>query len=161
MVARAGKRRAALYGAALLALLGVVSAALGLGEGARGPEQQRSAAITGLRATLLDQETPLATGAVAWTTRWRLCWDPVPGASAYLLTTVTSEGVSPISRLLDQRCYTLTVASGTARASGQRPGRRAQLSLMEVQLAVSVAARLSDGSNGPPSPDIPVAAPYP
>ncbi len=71
------------------------------------------------------------------------------------------EGVDPVARRIERRCYSLTVATGTARAPGGRPGRRAQLSLMEVQLSVSVAARLEDGSTGPWSPDVSVGAPYP
>lgn len=164
MVGQPGKRGLALGGAALLAALGI---ALGVSRalGENGPGQQDRAAtpsaVEGLRATLIDTETPLAGGRVAWRTRWRLCWRPARDAAGYFLTFVTSEGVGPVPRRIDRPCYSLTVATGTGPAPGRQPGRAAQLGLMQVQLSVSVAARLRDGSSGPPSPDVPVGTTYP
>jgi len=169
VVRRSGKRRAAVGGAALLCAALAVGIALAVvpkgdeGEqrGVTEPRGERGA-ITGMRAQLVDTEQPLPAGeGVAWTTRWRLCWDAVPGTTAYLLTIATSEGVSPSPVVRHRRCYALTVATGRAPAPGERPGRRAQLGLMEPQLAVSVAASLADGATGPPSPYVSVGERYP
>lgn len=119
-----------------------------------------SPALTGLKAELIDQETPLEGGRVSWSTRWRLCWELTPGAVGYLVTTATPEGVSPPGDTTDL-CFVLTVASGTADRRGERPTRSQQLSLMQTMLSVSVAARMSDGTVGPASPDIAVGSEYP
>lgn len=170
----AGERRRLLVGAVAVAAiaLGLAAAATldsSRPAGAASPAARAatpaappaaSAAITGFRATLTDEETPIEAG-VAWTTRWQLCWDAVPGADAYLLTIVTSEGVSPVPRTVSDTCYRLTVASGTAPRSGERPGRDGQVGLMEVHLSVSVAARFPDGRSGPNGPDFPVGSTYP
>lgn len=164
MVGRARKRGLALGGAALLAALAIgvgVSRSLA-GDGPTAPERGVTAGtVEGLRATLVDTETPLPAGGVAWQTRWRLCWRPVRGAKGYLLTFVTSEGVRPVPRRVDRTCYSLTVATGTGPGPGRRPGRRVQLGLIEVQLSVNVAAILRDGSSGPLSPGVSVGTTYP
>ena len=116
--------------------------------------------ITGLRTEVIDQEMPLEGGRVSWSTRWRLCWAMVPGATGYLVTAVTPEGAGP-PREIDQPCYDLTVANGVASQLGERPGRSQQLSLMQTMLSISVAARMSDGTVGPASPDIAVGSEYP
>lgn len=118
-----------------------------------------SAEVRGLRAELVDGEKASG-GEIAWWTTWRLCWDPVPGATAYLVTTVSFEGAGePVA--VTETCHELGVASGTTRGSGSYPGRGAQLIQMEISMSVSVAARMADGSVGPASPDIPVGAAFP
>lgn len=119
-----------------------------------------SAEITGLRAELIDQETAVEGVRVSWSTRWRLCWTPVPGAVGYLVTTATPEGIGP-PREIAEPCYELTVANGITTRHSDRPGRSHQLSLMQTTLSISVAARLGDGTIGPSSPDVPVGAEYP
>lgn len=119
-----------------------------------------SAEITGLRAELIDQETALDGWRVSWSTRWRLCWTPIPGAVGYMITTATPEGVGP-SREIAEPCYALTVANDITTRFGERPSRSHQLSLMQLSLSISVAAKLGDGRIGPSSPDIPVGAKYP
>jgi len=149
-------------GAALLAGLAIgLGAVLGPGESAeRRANAEAPGEIRGLRAELVDRERPRPGGGFAWTTAWRLCWAPVPGARGYFVTMVTSEGVSPRPRAIANRCFGLKVASGTAGRRGARPGRREQLDLIESMLSVSVAARLRDGSVGPAAPDLPVGRPY-
>ncbi len=109
---------------------------------------------------MIDQEMPLEGGRVSWSTRWRLCWEPTPGAVGYLVTTATPEGASPPGDTTDL-CFALTVANGIATRRGERPGRSQQLSLMRTMLSISVAARMSDGTVGPPAPDIAVGSEYP
>ena len=125
-----------------------------------GLREPPSPAITGLKAELIDDETPLERGRVSWSTRWRLCWAPTPGAVAYVVTTATPEGVSPPGETRDN-CFALSVANGYANRPGERPTRSQQLSLMQTMLSVSVAARMSDGTVGPASPDVAVGAQYP
>jgi hypothetical protein len=157
------ERRLLLGGAALLAALGLAAAAwlLPLGGSERAPAAAAAGELRGLRAELIDRETRTPDGRFAWTTAWRLCWSPVPGARGYLVTMVTSEGVDPRPRRTTNTCYSLTVASGTAARRGARPGRAGQLAVMESMLSVSVAAQLGDGSVGPAAPDLPVGRGHP
>lgn len=149
--------------------LGVVAVALGLivslrAAGSPGLDIPSAAAvgsleIRGLRAELIDGEKPAANGELTWWTTWRLCWDAVPGASDYLVSTVSFEGAG-IPRVVTGTCYDLGVANGTTRESGSYAGRTAQLIQLEISMSVSVEARLPDGTVGPASPDIPVASTY-
>ena len=128
----------------------------------RPPAQRRAGAddaeIRGFRATLTDRETVISKARISWSTRWRLCWTRVPGASAYVVTAVTAEGPGTRPRTVVKPCYVLTVARGVASRPGERPGKQVQLELMRAMLAVSVAARLPNRTLGPRSADIPVGA---
>jgi hypothetical protein len=157
------ERRLLLGGVALLAVLGLGLGAwlLPVGGSERRPAAASSGEVRGLRAELIDREAAKPGGGFAWTTTWRLCWAPIPGARGYLLTMVTSEGVDPRPRATAKTCYSLTVASGTAARRGARRGRPGQLAVMESMLSVSVAARLRDGSVGPAAPDVAVGRTYP
>ncbi len=115
--------------------------------------------ISGLRAELVDEEKPSG-GEIAWWTTWRLCWNPVPGASDYLVSTVSFEGPGR-PRPVSGTCHELGVANGSTRESGTYPGRSEQLIQAEVSMSVSVAARLADNTVGPASPDISVGKAYP
>jgi hypothetical protein len=145
--------------AALTASLGgTVAACAGSDSGGR--PAPASTAVTGLRATLRDDERRVQ-GRLVWTTRWELCWRPVRSARAYVVTTVTAEGVSPRPRVTTERCFALDVAKGVARRHGDRAGKAGQLSTISAMLSVSVAARFAGGTMGPPSPGVPVGEPYP
>jgi len=119
-----------------------------------------AAEITGLRAELIDQETALDGWRVSWSTRWRLCWTPIPGAVGYMITTATPEGIGP-AREIAEPCHAMTVANDITTRPGERPSRSHQLSQMRLSLSISVAAKLGDGRIGPSSPDIPVGAEHP
>lgn len=117
--------------------------------------------IAGLKAELIDQESRLPDGRVSWSTQWRLCWAPVPGAVAYKVTTITPEGVGPPGETTD-RCLALTVASGISERPRERPGRSREVDPMQsLTLSFTVAARLADGRVGPASPAIPMGRRYP
>jgi len=162
VVDRPEGRRALRAAAFTLSALALVVAAVLLwrdrGEAADPAPDMR---VSGLRAFLVDEEQRTPEGRYAWTTRWKLCWRPVPAATAYLITVVTSEGIDPQPREVDDPCYEVTVATGSSARKGARPGRDAQLSQMRSTLSVSVAAKLEGGATGPPSSDVEVATPYP
>ncbi len=144
-----------------LRLLGSPSQLSGSGPSASASAEQVTALeIRGLRAELIDGERPSGSGELAWWTTWRLCWSPVPGAQDYLVTTVSFEGPG-IPQPVSGTCHELSVASGTTRESGNYAGRDAQLVQMEVSMSVGVAARMTDGTIGPESPDISVGEAYP
>ena len=128
---------------------------------ASAPHDGASAEIRRLRATLVDRERRLPDGRVSWSTRWRLCWKPVPGARSYAIAVATSEGVDPRPRSTPRTCFGLVVANGVGRRRAERRGRDAQLSVMQAMLAVSVAAKLMNGRVGPWSEDVSVGARYP
>ena len=169
--------RHVLLRAAIVLILGLVLGAAGLGlfgprpapfetsssptaSNDQGEDGRSSLAIKGLQARLIDEERTADKGQIFWSTSWRLCWEPVPAANRYVVTEVSFEGAGG-SRELTEPCYELSVANGVTNEPGKYPGREQQLDLMESTLSVSVAARLPDGTVGPASPDIPVAAEYP
>ncbi len=118
-------------------------------------------AITGLKAELTDQESALPDGRVAWSRRWRLCWDAVPGAVAYVVTSATPEGSGAPGETTD-RCFAMTVANGVAARAGERPGRVGPVdALQSLMLSFVVAARLADGTLGPSSPAVAVGRTFP
>ncbi len=117
-------------------------------------------AIDGLRAELLEEEQALDDGRVSWSADWRLCWAPVPSAAGYVVTVVSFEGAGEPRETVDT-CYQLSVASGVAERSGERPGLSEQLDLMAASLSVTVAVRSADGLVGASSPDIAVGEEYP
>ncbi|MFP5298424.1 MAG: hypothetical protein ACLGHL_05520 [Actinomycetota bacterium] len=90
----------------------------------------------GLRAGLLDSSTD-----ESWTTKWRLCWDPVDHADRYLVTVATAEGAGSAIEV-EGTCYELTIASGAL--NDGMAGRDAQLSLMSSQMTVAVRAQVGD-----------------
>lgn len=119
-----------------------------------------SAAITSLRAELLDQETVLGAGRISWWTHWRVCWTPVRGAVSYLVTAESAEGTGPPLEIPGP-CYSMSVANGIGTRSGERAGRSHQLSLMATSLSVTISARMRDGRVGPSSTALPAGREYP
>ena len=151
--------------ATVAALLAVAAAGTSVALLGNSTERDRGgsaapAQLRGLAAELVDRTQALGEGEVAWQTRWRMCWRPLEGATHYLVTVVTSEGVDPTARRTRARCFSLTVASGTAARGDVCDQRNAQLALVEPTLSVSVAARMRDGRLGPASPDLAVGRPY-
>lgn len=116
------------------------------------------AEITGLEAELIEHETALADGDVAWSTHWRLCWAPAPAAVAYR---VASTGAQEVGAPEDttQRCFAVEVASGISGSPGARPIQPDRVP--PSMLSFSVAARRVDGALGPSSAAIPLGRPYP
>jgi len=161
VVARPEGRRALRAAAFTLSALALVVVAVVLvRERSDAAETAPDQRVRGLRAQLVDEEQRTPEGRYAWTTRWRLCWQPVPEASAYLIGIVTSEGVDPRLREVRRPCYELTVATGSAARRGARPGRAAQLSHVRSTLSVNVTAKVASGA-GPASLDVEVATPFP
>ena len=126
----------------------------------RGGDERSSLLSKDLKARLVDEERAIDGGQISWSTSWRLCWEPVPGATRYAVTEVSFEGAGE-PREFTEPCYEPSVANGVTDRAGEYPGREEQLDLMESTLSVSIAARLPDGTVGSASPDIPVGAEYP
>lgn len=101
--------------------------------------------VAGLVASLEDETRPLDGGRLRWSTYWRLSWARYPGASAYEVQTVTSEGQSPKLRTLNAPYYRLQVAAGENAAAMGLQGREVQLQMQSSQLAFRVRAILPDG----------------
>lgn len=114
-------------------------------------------AITGLKAEVIDQEIALPDGRIAWSRRWYLCWDAVPGAAAYAVTAVTPEGSGEPGDTTD-RCLAMTIASGIAE---RRDSSRLFDPTQQLMLSLIVAARFADGTLGPASPALPIGRIYP
>ena len=118
------------------------------------------ATIRNIRTDLVDEITPIVGGTDAWTTRWRACWAPVQNSARYLITIVTSEGISPKRMEVTDPCYEVDVAHGTVGPRGRLVGRNQMVGLMKVMLSISVRADLEDGTVGPPSWDIAIGEKY-
>lgn len=101
--------------------------------------------VAGLVASLEDETRQLEGGRQRWSTYWRLCWTPYPGAGGYELQTVTSEGRSPKLRTQTDPCYRLQVAAGENATAMGLQGREVQMQMQSSQLAFRVRAILSDG----------------
>ena len=59
-----------------------------------GAQQVVAPPVEEIVATLEDEVRELPSKRIAWSTYWKLCWH-YPGAKAYELQTLTSEGISP------------------------------------------------------------------
>ena len=103
----------------------------------------------------------MACSAGCWQTHWVIQWQPVPGAVAYEIITMTSEGRSKKSKRVERPPFRLEVAKGeNARAEGM-PTRPIQLLTIQGLLSIKVVARMTDGSNGPASPWLQAGLSYP
>jgi hypothetical protein len=98
----------------------------------------------GLVIRLEDQVRDLPGGRIAWRTDWVLCWDPYPGAVAYELQALTSEGASPRLARQAGRCLRLKVAAGRNQRHQGLRGRQMLLALQLGQLAYRVRALLDN-----------------
>ncbi len=120
--------------------------------------------LTGLHATLEDETDRYTQDGVEywrWKTHWVVRWDPVPGAVAYELVYMTSEGASNKTSRLDQPPYRLEVALGDNAQHEGMPTRAMQLLTIQGLLAVKILPRLADGSIGTFSTWLQVGRPYP
>ena len=103
----------------------------------------------------------MACSAGCWQTHWVIQWQPVPGAVACEIITMTSEGRSKKSKRVERPPFRLEVAKGeNARAEGM-PTRPIQLLTIQGLLSIKVVARMTDGSNGPASPWLQAGLSYP
>lgn len=116
------------------------------------------APVTGVRVALEHEERPApgpaGVGKVAWTSSWRLSWDPVPGATAYAVRYATSEGagnqaprVLTGADTLARPSLLVEAAAGTSSRARLDQDRDAGLLFTSSQLLVSVAARSAGGES--------------
>lgn len=106
------------------------------------PPQVVEPPVAGPAATLEDEVRGLPDGRIAWTTYWKLCWEPYRGAREYELETMTGEGTR--RRLIRQAetCLRVEVAKGeNAKAQGLF-NRDLMLASLSGQLAYRVRAVL-------------------
>ncbi len=105
--------------------------------------------VEGLTATLEDEVRDLYGGRIAWATYWQLCWSAYPGAIAYELQPLTSEGASRKLRRQSERCFRLEAVKGENDASQGLVSRDLLLALQRGQLAYRVRAVLGDQRPSP------------
>lgn len=98
-----------------------------------------------LTATLEDEVDELPDERIAWSTYWQLCWRKYPGAVAYELETVTSEGTSPKLRRQRGSCFRIEAAHGENSSDEGLANREVLLASARAQLAYRVRAVLDDG----------------
>lgn len=137
----------------LAALLAVLLSAC---ETPSGAQQVVAPPVGEIVATLEDEVRELPSKRIAWSTYWKLCWQSYPGAKAYELQPLTSEGASPKLRRQSDRCFRLQAAAGQNHKSQGLFNRKAILSLQASQLAYRVRAVLDDNFVSEWSPDIAV-----
>ena len=120
--------------------------------------------VTGIQARLSDDVRPFreqGLDRVRWQTFWSLEWLPVAGATDYVLTIKTSEGVSQQPRYTGETMYRLEVAKGDNPTNAGLLARDIQLSTIQSLLSVSIAPRFPDGSIGRASPYFEVGRTFP
>lgn len=127
----------AVRGTLLLALLSLFAC------GSSGPSQVVQPPVTGLVATLEDEVRELPNARIAWSTDWKLCWSPYPGATGYELQPLTGEGVRKTLRRQRDVCYRVQAAAGENDKAQGMLNRDVQLSLQRGQLAYQVRAVLT------------------
>jgi hypothetical protein len=118
---------------------------LAAGSGGSPAAAQQVPPVHGLVATLEDQVRELGHGRIAWSTYWKLCWDAVPGAEAYELQAVTSEGVSPELRRQEGTCFRIEAAANENAIDQGLLHRDMLLAVQASQLAYRVRAALENG----------------
>jgi hypothetical protein len=131
--------------AACAALAALVLPACDSSDSSSSTRASRPRAVEGFVATLEREKRPLRRERIAWSTYWRLCWDPYPGARAYEIETLTGEGAPSERERRRGRCLRLEVAAGENARGDGREGERVQLALAASQLAYRVRAVLGDG----------------
>lgn len=115
----------------------------GCSQSAGSPAGVMQPAVTGLVATLEDDVRDLPNARIAWSTYWKLCWSPYPGATEYELQSLTGEGASPKLRRQRDTCLRVQAAAGENDKAQGLLNRDVQLSLQRGQLAYRVRAILS------------------
>lgn len=117
-------------------------------------EENRLTPVQGLTATLEDEIRDLADGRIKWSTYWKLCWDEYPGAEAYELQTMTSEGTSPKLRRQSERCFRIEAAANVNEESQGLRNRDQLLALQMGQLFYRVRAVLDRNRTSAWSPSM-------
>ncbi|SMB83021.1 hypothetical protein SAMN00120144_3952 [Hymenobacter roseosalivarius DSM 11622] len=112
------------------------------------PEEPRvlGSPVTGITTKLEDEVTSLPGGQIAWSTFWKLCWHPYPGARNYQLQVFTSEGASPRLRPQATPCYRLQIAAGYNAQTQGLLNRDKLISLQMGQLSYKIRAVLADNT---------------
>jgi hypothetical protein len=121
-----------------------------------GAPQVVKSPVTGLLATLEDEVKELPKQRIAWSTYWKLCWQPYPGAVAYELQGVSSEGTSPKLKRLSDTCFRLQAATNENHKSLGFVQRELTLATHAVQLGFRVRAVLDGNRVSEWSPPMPV-----
>lgn len=136
---------------------GLLAGLLAFPAGAAGPHSHRhhagdDAAVAdrppppaGFVRTLEDETRAAAPGRVAWSTYWKLCWDPVATARHYEIRLVTSEGAPRTPKHLVATCYRIEAAAGENPVGEGMPKRELMLSMQAAQAALQVRAVFADG----------------
>jgi hypothetical protein len=101
--------------------------------------------VTGLVGSLVDEQSDLPDGRVAWRTHWQLCWTAYSGATAYELEVRTGEGPSPQLRQQQETCFRIEAAAGEDTKTDLSHSRRTLLAMQSGQLAYRVRAVLGPG----------------
>jgi len=114
--------------------------------------------VQNLVSTLEDEVHELPNERLAWSTFWKLCWDKTPGANAYELQTLTSEGSSGRFQRQSENCFRIEAAAGENKKSEGLLNRQLQLALQSSQLAYRVRAVTNDGRVGEWSQSVSVGA---
>jgi len=100
--------------------------------------------VEGLVAMLEDEVRDLPGERIAWATYWKLCWAAYPGATAYELQALTSEGASRKLRRQSERCFRIETVKGENDKSRGLISRDLLLAVQTGQLAYRVRAVLDD-----------------
>ena len=150
-----------LVGVLLFSLAALISRGVSAGE----PEADSGAIRpTGLRANLVDEDHPYVKRGKArlrWRTFWLLHWEPVPGARAYELQYLTSEGTSSKTTKIAFPPLGLEVANGDNLKSAGLMQRDVQLATIQSLLSVRVSAHLGNGTRTAPTAWLPVGKEHP
>ncbi len=103
------------------------------------------AAPGGLTKTLQDVKRPSGRGRIAWSTYWKLCWQPVAGAKYYEKRLLTSEGAPRKPARINSNCFRVEAAAGENPSSEGLPKRDLMLSMQAAQSAIQIRAVFPDG----------------
>ena len=98
--------------------------------------------VSSVETVLEDVTEQLPDRRIRWRTYWRLCWKPYPGATAYELQALTSEGFSTQLRRQTERCFRIEAAAGENDRSQGFVNRDLWLQLQSAQLSYRVRAVL-------------------
>ncbi len=97
---------------------------------------------SGMKMTLEDEVRDLPDGRIAWSTYWKLCWEPYAGAVAYEMQTLTGEGTSRKLRRQHDTCLRIEAAAGENAKEKGLVNRDLLLALQSGQLAYRIRAVL-------------------
>ena len=110
------------------------------------------APVTGITTAFEDEVADGPGGQIAWSTYWKFCWQPYPGARSYELQLITPEGASPKLKSRHEPCYRIQVATGTNPREQGLLRRDEQIGWQTGQLAYRVRAVLGDNQYSEWSP---------